>query len=219
MKRVRILLAMLCLATPLASAGSSFPAQPTATLVAECPEDPLPLSPDAIIEAADAVRKGIPTLYYGLDTRRAIVSGEVASQNIVHGILAKQQCGEIVWHRTVVVYVGLPKAKEVSRSQWVVFVSRLKEGWRVWGVLQIPVREGESARPAPPKGPAVDVDGCPENPLPLPPDAVARATQAALRAARTLYRGINARGAIVESAALAPADQRGRQVRLIAPVT
>lgn len=211
MMRARVLLLALCLAVPLVSVRTAFAVQPTGTFVAECPKDPLPLPSDAIMQAAEAVRKALPMIYHGLDTRRAMVQGgDLAHRNIVHGVLAKQHCGETAWHRTAVVYVGFPK----SFSQGAAFVSQVKGSWKVWGLLQMPVMEVESGRPARPTGPAVDVDGCPENPLPLPPDAIAHATKSALRAVPTLYQGLNTQGTMVERAALASADQRGPQVKL-----
>jgi hypothetical protein len=96
-----------------------------------CPHGALPLPANAIgPAAAAALRREDPK------TRPLVVSTTLASRDNERGPEAKRQCGSLVWSRTVVVYIDLrafhPSA---SLSERVDFVSRFRNGWRVWEVV------------------------------------------------------------------------------------
>jgi hypothetical protein len=153
MKRRLLVAAAICLAscisaqpsytTFVAPFAASVPSPPTHVTAdrtfpqRSCPKRLLPLTPDAVSKAAAAALRAVPRLYAPIDTRGAIVTkASRASYDTDRGRTPKIQCGDRVWHRTVVVYLFFPRAERIpsaSLSQGVVFVGRGRRGaWRVW---------------------------------------------------------------------------------------
>ena len=138
MRQARILVVALCLSIIFAPVSIVFLSQPTGASSYECPQNSLPLPPDAIVHATKAALKAVPTLYGGLTTAGAIVERAALATDDQRGHQVKLYCGEKVWQRTVVVYLFFPiperETGSASLSQGVVFVSQLKGGWTVWEV-------------------------------------------------------------------------------------
>jgi hypothetical protein len=96
-----------------------------------CPRGILPLQANSIGPAtAVAVAGEDPK------SRPLVVSAAVASVDRERGLIAKRQCGAVVWQRTVVVYIRLRAfAQSASLSSRVVFVGRFRSGYRVWQLV------------------------------------------------------------------------------------
>jgi hypothetical protein len=91
----------------------------------------LPLTPNSVGLAATAALR---------DTRPAdrpqVAVADLATADRGRGPEAKFACGTRVWRRTVVVYVTLRAfLPSASLSERVVFVGRLRSGYRVWQVV------------------------------------------------------------------------------------
>jgi hypothetical protein len=96
-----------------------------------CPGTALPLTANSIAPASRAaLAQEKPS------SRPQVTGASFARTDLQRGAMAKAECGNRVWRRTVVVYIDLrafhPSA---SLSERVSFVSRFRTGYRVWQIV------------------------------------------------------------------------------------
>jgi hypothetical protein len=96
-----------------------------------CPRGLLPLAPNSIGPAAAvALAKEDPK------TRPLVTAAIGAPSDPNRGPIARRQCGQAAWQRTIVVYIRLRAyGRSASLSSRVDFVGRFKGGYRVWQVV------------------------------------------------------------------------------------
>jgi len=99
-----------------------------------CPRKPRPLHVNGVARAANRALKETPDIYGTAAADGAeVVSAAVSAAAGVRGRQVKKECGRRVHRRTVVVELFFPARRpSASLSQGTVFVSRLREGYRVW---------------------------------------------------------------------------------------
>jgi hypothetical protein len=96
----------------------------------------LPLSAKATEQAARAALAAAPKRYKDIDVQGAtVVWSKVATAAGARGGEVAFQCGKTIQARTIVVELRFPKElPSASLSEGVVFVSRFKDGYRVWEI-------------------------------------------------------------------------------------
>lgn len=99
-----------------------------------CPRKPRPLHENGVARAANRALKETPDIYGAATADGAeVVSAAVSAAAGVRGRQVKKECGRRVHRRTVVIELFFPAMRpSASLSQGTVFVSRLREGYRVW---------------------------------------------------------------------------------------
>ena len=99
-----------------------------------CPKKPRPLHVNGVARAANRALKETPDIYGAATADGAeVVSAAVSAAAGVRGRQVKKECGRRVHRRTVVIELFFPAMRpSASLSQGTVFVSRLREGYRVW---------------------------------------------------------------------------------------
>jgi len=109
---------------PASGSGASHP----------CPRKPRPLHVNGVARAANRALKETPDIYGAAAAEGAeVVSAAVSADDGVRGRHVKKECGRRVHRRTVVVELFFPARRpSASLSQGTVFVSRLREGYKVW---------------------------------------------------------------------------------------
>lgn len=123
---MRAAAAAVCIAA-LAAAGAA----PSPASQSRCPSGLLTLPRNAIAPSSAAALRAVPRRE---DPQVTGAMFAVHDQN--RGPMARHQCGNAVWRRTVVVYV-LRRAylPAISASSGVYFVGRFRGGYRVWQVV------------------------------------------------------------------------------------
>ena len=99
-----------------------------------CPRKPRPLHVNGVSRAANRALKETPDIYGAATAKGAkVVSAAISAAAGVRGRQVKRECGRRVYRRAVVVELFFPAMRpSASLSQGTVFVSRLREGYRVW---------------------------------------------------------------------------------------
>lgn len=100
-----------------------------------CPQGALPLGENPVSAAADVALTQEST-----KDEPQVTGATIAPDDSDRGPQARRQCGSEVWRRTVVVYITLrryqhPPEISASLSERVDFVSRFKDGYRVWQLV------------------------------------------------------------------------------------
>jgi hypothetical protein len=100
-----------------------------------CPVDqPLAFGADPAAEAADAVRGSVQADHPSAQIGLSYGAQQPAPAGHDYAGIPFQQCGFVIGARTWVVEVHLPDlepSESLSNVQY--FVSRFRDGWRVWG--------------------------------------------------------------------------------------
>jgi hypothetical protein len=104
-------------------------------LALACPASPLPLAKADLPQARAAVLRYVHGPWArkrGMDVRGATATAKLASAT-VRGGYARIHCGKLVWRRTAVVSVGLPRYyPAISVATPVFYVSRTRARWKIW---------------------------------------------------------------------------------------